>query len=58
LYRNLSNKVQDFIKKNRNVDIRYVSEDPISIQFIIDGHFIDAPVMVTDAIDNKWRKVD
>jgi len=53
LYRNLSNKVQDFIEKNSNVDIRYISEDPISIQFIIDGHFIDTPVMVTDTIDNK-----
>ncbi len=53
LYRELPSKTQDYIQKTQDIDIRFLSNDPIAVQLIIDAHFVDIPGLVSGIITDK-----
>lgn len=55
LYRELPHRTQNYIQKNQDIDIRFSSDDPTSVQLIIDGHFVDIPGLVTGTIADKQQ---
>ncbi len=57
LYRTLAPKIQLYLNKksNNRVQIRFVSSNPVVIQFYLDKQAIEAPVLLTSTIDEGWK---